>query len=471
MSSNASLSPALGEALEAAGQGHLIEIVERAQPAAAAALVAELEGIDLGLVGRLRAAIEQAPGAGERRFDPPELFPLARDGAQQAQAAAAVERGEQALLEGRVAFLLVAGGQASRLGYDGPKGAYPIGPVSGRTLFGWHAARLLAAGRRFGFRPLWLVMTSQANDAATRAIFAANDYFGLDPEDVLFFSQAMMPALDLSGRILRARPDGLFLAPNGHGGSLEALARSGALQRAIERGVRHLSYFQVDNPLARPADPLFLGLHAEASARMSTKVVAKREAGEKVGVIGRMDGELSCIEYSDLPDELRDARDADGELTFRAGNIAVHVIDTDFVSELTTAGLELPWHVARKRMAVVDAQDRPAEVDGVKFETFVFDALARAGNSVTLEVDRSLEFSPVKNREGGDSPQSCRQDLGRLFSGWVSAAGGPAVPLANDGVPAVEVDPRLAESVDDFVAAQRPQPVELDGGHLYASED
>lgn len=457
----------LKDALAAAGQDHLIALLDRATPEQAASLMAELREVDLELVGRLRHEIDKPGLEGDPSFEPPALFPLERDDAIRAQAEAAHARGCELLSQGAVGFLLVAGGQASRLGYDGPKGDYPLGPVTGRTLFAWHAGRLRAAGRRHGFRPLWLVMTSRANDARTREIFEANDHFGFDPQDVRFFSQAMLPALDLEGRILLSAPDALFLAPNGHGGSLDALRRSGMLDLVRERGIRHLSYFQVDNPLARPADPLFVGLHAEAGARMSSKVVAKRDAGEKVGVIGRMDGELSCIEYSDLPDELRDARDDGGQLLFRAGNIAVHLIDTDFVDELTRDRLELPWHVARKRMKVVDGDGSPTEVDGVKFETFVFDALARSPESITLEVDRALEFSPVKNKAGSDSPQTSREDLGRLFAQWVEALDGPKPPSDDNGAPKVEIDPELGENLDELRASGGLEPRLVDGGHVY----
>ena len=185
---------------------------------------------------------------------------------------------------------------------------------------------------------------------------------------------------------------------------------------------------------------------------MSTKVVSKRDPDEKVGVIGRIDGAMGCIEYSDLPADLRAARGDDGELLFRAGNIAVHVLGLDFVRGLTRERLELPWHLATKKMKVVDEEGQPAERTGTKFESFVFDALSRSPASVTLEVDRALEFSPVKNAEGQDSPETCRRDLVSLFGGWVRALG--EEPHAS----AVEVDPLVAEDRDEFVARAPHQP-------------
>jgi len=412
--------------------------------------------------------IDAAPeAAGDARFEPPELFPLEREGDVRRREAEARAAGERVLAEGKVGYLLVAGGQASRLGYDGPKGAFAVGPVSGAPLFEIHARRLRAARRRHGRATPWYVMTSRANDAETRAFFEQHAYFGLERDDVFFFAQSMVPALDFEGRILRDGPGALFLAPNGHGGVLEAFRASGAYEDARARGLEQLSYFQVDNPLARPADPLFLGLHALAEAGMSSKVVAKRDAGEKVGVLGTRDGVLGCIEYSDLPAELREARDPDGRLTFRAGNIAVHCLALEFVGRLTAGGsLDLPWHVARKEMQVWQ-DGRQQAVRGAKFETFVFDALHRSERSVTLEVDRALEFSPVKNAAGDDSPDTARRALCQLFAAWVRAAGRELPPAGADGVPPVEVDPLIAESADEFLAAGELTPRVTPAGHLY----
>ncbi|HED64247.1 MAG TPA: UDPGP type 1 family protein [Planctomycetes bacterium] len=461
------LAPSQREGLQAAGQGHALRRLDRLAPGSEShgKLAGQLAAIDLVLLERLRGLGQGAAPTGGS-FDPPELFPLERSAGHRERAREAVACGSRLLAEGRVGYVLVAGGQASRLGYDAPKGDYPIGPVTDRTLFAYHAHRIDAARRRTGKSMPWYVMTSPVNDAATRAIFERDGFFGLPPEDVVFFSQDLLPALDAEGHLLFAAEDSLFLAPNGHGGCLLGLSSSGALADMRERGIEFVSYFQVDNPLARPADPLFLGLHALEEADMSTKVVEKRDAAEKVGVIGHIDGKLGCIEYSDLPAEAREARDETGRLRFRAGNIAMHVFSLPFLEEVTQGELELPWHVANKRMACVDEGGRPIDVDGVKFETFVFDALAHARRSVTLEVDRAFEFSPVKNREGEDSPATARADLCRLFADWVRAAGRDLPAPGPDGLHPVEVDPRVAETGEEF-AARAVAPREHDGGHVY----
>lgn len=454
--------------IEEAGQSHLLAFARKLDERARERLLEQIDAIDFRLIAELARLARTADSpAGAPQFAPADVFPLARSGADQARAKAASERGAEILSRGKVGYLLVAGGQASRLGYDGPKGMFPVGPVTGRSLFELFARRLHAARERFGAPAAWYILTSSANDAATRTYFAEHEFFGLDPESVFFFQQVMLPALDREGRVLMSGPAELFLAPNGHGGVLSALAQSGGLGHARARGIELFSYFQVDNPLARPADPLFIGLHAEARAEMSTKVVAKRDAAEKVGVIGRIDGKLSCIEYSDLPAELREARTREGQLVYRAGNIALHVIDLAFIDRLTRGGLKLPWHVAKKRMSVVDAEGRPAQVDGFKFETFVFDALQSARASVTLEVDRKLEFSPVKNAQGEDSPASARADLCRLYASWVERAGLALPAPGSDGVHPVEVDPVVAEDAESFASRAPRRPKVTERGHFY----
>jgi UDP-N-acetylglucosamine/UDP-N-acetylgalactosamine diphosphorylase len=454
--------------VEAAGQTHLLSFAGDLDRAARERLLAQIEGIDFGLTAELaRLAANSEAASHTPEFAPPEVFPIVRRGEHAARAKTAIDAGADLLRRGKVGYLLVAGGQASRLGYDGPKGMFPVGPVTGQSLFELFARRMQAARERFGAPIWWYILTSAANDATTRAFFAEQRFFGLDPESVFFFRQAMLPALDREGRVLMSARDEVFLAPNGHGGVLSALAESGGLAHARARGVELFSYFQVDNPLARPADPLFLGLHALERAEMSTKVVAKRNAGEKVGVIGRIDGKLSCIEYSDLPSHLREARSADGELVYRAGNIALHVIDLEFIDRLTRGGLKLPWHIARKRMSVIDRAGRPAQVDGYKFETFVFDALQSARASVTLEVDRKLEFSPVKNAQGEDSPASTRADLCNLYADWIQRAGLVLPAPGDDGVVPVEVDPRVAEDLETFVARTPRTPRITARGHVY----
>lgn len=456
----------LSDRLERHGQAHVLRFAAELDEPARAALHARLATLDLPLIDELaRLAREGSKPAAVASFAPPSV--VRPSDTTKARGKELHDAGAELLARGKVAYLLVAGGQASRLGFEGPKGAFPVGPVSRASLFAVFARKLLAARKRHGAHTPWYVLTSEANDAATRAFFAQHEHFGLPQEDVVFFRQAMLPALDDQGRILLAEKGELFLAPNGHGGVLAALATSGALADARARGIELFSYFQVDNPLAPPADATFLGLHALERAQMSSKVVRKRDAGEKVGVLGLADGRMTCIEYSDMPAKLVEARDARGELLFGDGNIALHVLDLAFVERLTRGGLKLPWHLARKKMHVVDERGYEVERDGWKFETFVFDALGMAERTATLEVERAEQFSPVKNAQGSDSPATARADLCRLHARWVSAAGLELPAPDAQGVPPVEVDPLLAESAQELSRLGAVKPHVTPHGHWY----
>jgi UDP-N-acetylglucosamine/UDP-N-acetylgalactosamine diphosphorylase len=455
-------SPELAARLAAAGQEHLAEAVARAPEGGRARLLAEVEALDLDLVADLVRRLVLAEGEAHDLGDiaPADAVPLPADDAARARWREATRLGEDVLRAGRVAVVLLAGGQGTRLGFDGPKGDYPFGPVTGRTLFSHHAAAVAAVRARYGCRLPWYLLTSPANDAATRAAFERAGFFGLPPESVRFVVQGTLPAVDrTTGRVLLEAPDRLALSPDGHGGLLTALRRSGALEGMLADGVSTFFTFQVDNPLSRVANPVFVGHHAAAGAEMSSLVVRKRDPAERVGVIARVGGRTGVVEYSDLPDELAAQRGPDGALRFWAGNVAMHCIEVAFAMRLTEGGLRLPYHRALKRVPHVTpdgATVSPQEPNAVKFETFIFDALPFAERTVTLEVRREEEFSPIKNAEGQDSPESCRRDCNRLWAGWLRAAG-VAVPEGPDGEPVdLEIDPRLALDAAELAARLPP---------------
>lgn len=396
--------------------------------------------------------------AGPSELKPAPIITLPKTDAARGAMETAQRLGNDALRQEEVAVFLVAGGQGSRLGYEGPKGCYPIGPVTDRTLFQWHAEQIAARAAIHGCTIPWYIMTSRENHDDTIAFFESKKYFGLGEENVLFFKQRMVPSLDYDGKLILESPSRLAMNPDGHGGCLWALVHSGAVADMKKRGVRTISYFQVDNPLVTIADPAFLGYHLEANAQMSSKILEKAYPEEKLGHICVADGKLTVIEYSDMDDELMHARGADGRLRFWAGSIAIHMLNVDFVERVGREA-SLPWHIAHKKIPYWKdgAQVRPEENNGVKFETFVFDALPMATESVTMEVAREEEFAPVKNPAGVDSVESCRQLLSNRFGRWLEAKG---VKVLRDGegnvVPRIEISPLVALEADALADSSLP---------------
>jgi UDP-N-acetylglucosamine pyrophosphorylase len=450
------------ERLRSTGQGDLATAIKRRRGPARDQLVAQAEALDLGLVERL---VNQLVRGGADRpaatLEPPDVIPLPRDEAGRQAEAHAREAGEALLRSGAVGLVLVAGGQGTRLGFDGPKGDFPFAPITGRTLFAHHAAKVAALRARYGAELPWYVMTSTQNDEATRESFRSHHWFGLDPDSVHFFVQGMLPAVDKeSGAILLEAPDRIALSPDGHGGLLRAMRREGVLDDARRRGVHSVVTFQVDNPMLRLAHPVFLGHHTLASAEMSSLTIRKLGPEERMGVFATVDGRTALVEYSDLPDELARQREPDGSLTFWAGSPAVHCLEVALIERLTAPGAPgLPYHRADKKVPCVTldgAEVTPDEPNAVKFEAFIFDALPLAERVATVETERSDDFSPIKNATGADSPETARRDLNRLYARWLEEAG-VHVPRHPDGEPCydLEIDPRLALDADEL-CARRP---------------
>jgi UDP-N-acetylglucosamine/UDP-N-acetylgalactosamine diphosphorylase len=435
-------------------------------------LAGQLEALDLDLIADLAETQvrQKAQIPLPKDIQPAPAYPRVPGEAHRKLYQDAESRGRELLRAGKVAAFLVAGGQGTRLGYDGPKGEYKVTPIKQKPLFQVFAEQLRHASQVYGKPIPWYIMTSDANDAATRAFFEKNGYFGYDKSNVFFFQQGMMPAFSMDGKLLLASKDSLALSPDGHGGSLRAIARSGALADMQKRGIEHLSYFQVDNPLVHIIDPLFIGLHDLTGSEMSSKTIPKAGPLEKVGNFCIGDGKLQVIEYSDLPEPLAKSTNPEGSLKFNAGSIAIHALRVSFIERLNAGGkLQLPWHRAEKKVPHVDEAGReikPDKPNAVKLEQFVFDAIPLAKNAIVYTTERAEEFSPVKNAEGVDSPATCRRDQIRRAARWLGEAG-IAVPMKDGEIDAtLEISPLYATSAAEL-AEKKPKLTIAPGQSVY----
>jgi UDP-N-acetylglucosamine/UDP-N-acetylgalactosamine diphosphorylase len=466
------------EAFRRAGQAQVFAFFDQLSPDEQRQLLQQAAEIDLGEIDHLSQTLLVKGAAASIDLNglaPAPYEKRPEHGGDVAAWAKAKAAGEDALRNGRVAAFTVAGGQGTRLGYDGPKGTFPVTPLKHKPLFQVFAEKVRAAGTRYG-KPLhWFIMTSHANHEATDAFFVEHAYFGLDRSRVHFFRQGRMPAVTFDGKIMLETKSSIALSPDGHGGSLRALDRSGSLELMQREGIDTLSYFQVDNPLVRAIDPTFIGWHLLRHSEMSSKMVPKAYAEEKVGHFCTQKGKTIVVEYSDLPLALQKEKDANGQLRYLAGSIAIHVLDRDFVRRMAMGGdgVALPFHRADKKIPTVDtsgAPVKPEKPNGVKFEMFVFDALPFARNPVVIETPRADDFSPVKNAEGVDSPKTCRDDQLRQFARWLKHNGAPAQTDAT-GLPAaaIEVSPLFGYDEDSFADAWKklsPKPEVRDGLYL-----
>lgn len=412
------------------GQTQLLRWFDELSPDAQGQLIQQIESIDFPQLQALIAGEDHAVDwkeLSEKAAPPPAVRlgqPDSRFSESDARAA-----GEHALRQGEVAMLLVAGGQGTRLGFDLPKGMFSIGPVSGRTLFQMVCDRLIAMSRRFGHTIPLYIMTSPATDAATREYFQSENDCGLSPGQLNYFCQGQMPAVDAkTGKVLLSSPGEIALSPDGHGGIVTALDKSGSLADAKRRGVKLFYYAQIDNPLAEICDPVLIGYHLLAESELTTQVVKKRFAKEKVGNVVAIDGKVQIIEYSDLPDSVAEKTTSSGDLKLWAGNIAIHVFDLAFLEKVSGQAGGLPFHRASKKVAAINELGElvvPAEPNATKFERFVFDLLPLASNALVVEADAARVFAPVKNADGAavDTPHLARQAIVRLHREWLEAAG------------------------------------------------
>jgi UDP-N-acetylglucosamine/UDP-N-acetylgalactosamine diphosphorylase len=453
------------ETLKDVGQEHILSFFDRLDDRGRADLLTQIEGHDWPRLAQLvETYVRRAPELRlPQSIEPAPCYPAEPPSELRDRYEEARRLGEKLIGAGKVAAFTVAGGQGTRLGWEGPKGTFPATPVKGKPLFQVFAESILKTRRKYQTQVPWYIMTSPANDAVTRAFFADHNYFGLHRGDVTFFAQGTIPSFSLEGKALLAGPSRLATNPDGHGGSLKALHASGALRDMIRRGIEHISYFQVDNPLVRCVDPLFIGLHALDGAQMSSKMVIKARADEKVGVFALVDGRINVIEYSDLPQELNEARNADGSLRFAAGSIAIHAITVAFVERLNAGGFALPYHRAVKKVSHIDITTGrpvdPAEPNAVKLETFVFDALQFCDRSIVLQTLREEEFGPIKNAEGADSPQTSMQLQSDRAARWLESAG-VAVPKFNGRYDAtIELSPLTAIEPQDLLHAPVPPAI------------
>jgi UDP-N-acetylglucosamine/UDP-N-acetylgalactosamine diphosphorylase len=423
-------------------------------------LAAQLAALDLDWLQNQQtpsaASGDESAADQARRAGPPEdLVRLPVSAADREAWAQAREAGLELLKGGRVGAILVAGGEATRLGYAYPKGMYPIGVVSNKSLFELLTEQLRARAARAGAAIPCYVMTSSATHEQTVAYFNERGSLGLVPADVHFFQQGNLPAVDRhTGKLLLAEKHQLALNPDGHGGLLDALGNAGLLDDMRRRGVDYLFYFQVDNPLVKVCDPAFLGFHALRDAEVSTKVVAKLSAEEKMGVAVSVDGRAQIIEYSDLPAERAQERNERGELKYWAGNTAIHVFSRAFLDRLNHDRIELPVHRAIKKVPCLDDTGRrvnPDTENAVKYERFIFDVLPLAKRALVVEASRDEEFCPLKNRTGDFSPPHVQQSLQALHGNWLRGAGIAVAP----GLP-VEIAPLYALDADELAARVDP---------------
>jgi len=473
MNSPDSFPEDLYQTLEQYHQTQLVHWWEDLNEQQQADLRSQIQQINFAQIQRLYSPghskkTEESPAQKAERATRPATVVRLQDRMQSAtEASQATLAGTQLLAEGKVGAILVAGGQGSRLGFSHPKGMYPVGPVKQTSLFQMLVEQLIARSRTAGKPICYFIMTSDATHDETVAYFKAHQNFGLQAENLYFFKQGTMPAVDAkSGEILLEEKHRIAVSPDGHGGMLAALKNSGLFETMQDKGIEYLYYHQVDNPTAIVCDPEFLGYHVQRDAEVSVKVVSKRAPEEKMGIVCDVDQKTQIIEYSDLPVHIAEQVDPTGNLVHWAGSTAIHIFNRSFLEKIASDDELLPFHQANKKVPFVDATGNPVsptDPNAIKFERFIFDVLPVAETVLVYEIDRAREFNPLKNAEGPDSPQTAQEALCRIHAQWLHACG-VDIPA---GTP-VEISPLIA--LDEHELKTKLSPDQNFTGPVYLGE-
>lgn len=448
------------------GQEHVLRFWPQLTKGERDALVGQILSVDFALVEKMKGLLKTNPvprSLGEAEPAPVVL----RDADMQAPNEA---EGERALQAGKVAVVLAAGGTGSRLGFFAAKGACPIGPVSGATLFELHCRKVAALEQQYRTCVPLYVVTNRETQTSIRAFFMEHSYFGLSPERIFFVEQAMWPNMDANGRLILSLPAGLSMNPGGEGGILSDLAKSGALDTMATHGIETVFYCRVDNPLVN-IDPFFLGVHRTRKADVSLKVFERRDPGEGLGVLTKCGARYAILHYTELTADQRYARTGDGALRLRYGNAGTYAFSLDFLQRQAIEGL--PIHVVFGRVPYCDEQGRhvnPATKNAFKFESLMSDVVLKSDRVVPVVCDRADEFSPVKNQEGEASPHTAQRDLVNKYARMLEAAG-VAVPRTQAGDPTwrIEIDPVYALNAEDL--RRRLPPDFSIKGHTFLGPD
>lgn len=398
----------LFDVLREHGQEHIIEAYKKLDEAGKKKLAAQVEKIDWSIVAM---ACHSMAGHEELAQERGKLEPLSALEVPEIEKNKAKYEliGLDAIKAGKVGAVLLAGGQGTRLGSDGPKGKYNIGLTKDVFIFERLICNLLDVTDRAGcFVPLY-VMTSDKNNDDTIAFFEEKKYFGYPKDFVKFFKQEMAPSVDFDGKLYMEAVDSLSLSPNGNGGWFYSMAVTGVLKDVKARGVEWLNIFAVDNVLQRIADPVFVGATLDSGCVSGAKVVRKAEPMERIGVLCLEDGRPSIVEYYEMTEEIINSREANGDLSYNFGVILNYLFRVDQLEHIMN--VKMPVHVVEKKIPYMDDKGnviKPETPNGYKFELLVLDMIHLFENCLSYEVVRDYEFAPIKNKTGVDSVESAR---------------------------------------------------------------
>ena len=388
------------------GQEHLLKFYDNLDEKKQNELLEQIENIDFELINSLYNKTKKQINNEDAQIEPIDFidkYKLNEDYKYYEQI------GEKAIRAGKLAVVTMAGGQGTRLGHNGPKGTYDIGLDSHKSLFELLLDYIKEQNTKYNVQIPWFIMTSKENNEATVEFFKKNKFFGYE-KNIYFFIQGQLPMIDTEGKILIGENYLIKEAADGHGGVYESLVKSKMVDKMKELGIEWVFIGGVDNCLVKMVDPVLMGIAIDKGVTAAGKSVVKANPHEKVGAFCKKNGKPSVVEYSEITDEMAEARDENGELLYGESHILCNLFN---ISAIERMGSEpLPYHSAFKKATYIDKDGNkivPTSPNAYKFEAFLFDAFGEVDDMAILRVKREEEFAPVKNAEGVDSPETARE--------------------------------------------------------------
>ncbi|KAI0126569.1 nucleotide-diphospho-sugar transferase [Xylariales sp. AK1849] len=483
-----------------AGQGQVHAFYDSLSDAEKESLYKQLEGFDPVEINQItdRALNPPKDDGKAATLEPlPESYTASILDSKPADIEKWYEHGLELISQNKVAVVLMAGGQGTRLGSKAPKGCFDIELPSHKSLFQIQGERILKvqelAQKKYSPKEKvvvpWYVMTSGPTRGNTEKFFNGDSlgdilpneteearkkrgaYFGMNKEDVMIFEQGVLPCISNDGKIMLEGKGKVAVAPDGNGGLYKALYQAPikskfgsdvttVLQDLKKRGVEHIHAYCVDNCLVKVADPLFIGFAAAKGVSLATKVVRKRNATESVGLILQKNGRPGVVEYSEIDSATAEAKDAKQPdvLKFRAANIVNHYYSFKYLDGMDKWMSKLPHHVAHKKIPCVDTETgsdvKPSKPNGIKLEQFVFDnfSMLELDEFASLEVKREDEFSPLKNGTDAkdDNMITSKQHIMAQGRSWAEKAGATVSNGAKEGLEVSPLTSYGGEGLDSF---------------------
>lgn len=298
-----------------------------------------------------------------------------------ADGSSAIERGRSAIARGEVAFVVLAGGMATRMG-GVVKALVEVLP--GLTFLGYRVKEIDLLHQRYGARvPLWL-MTSHATQPAIEA--ALEPYRG-EGRQIATFQQDISLRLTPSGDLFKMADGSPSIYATGHGDLPDALKRSGLLDDFLAKGGKTVWIANIDN-LGATIDPAILGWHLGHGAPLSVEVVDK-VGSDKGGIPCRLDGRPVILEEFRLPKGF----DASKVRTFNTNTFLVDA------RALRDVRLDWTWFEVKKQVDPAPANGKHDMKDVVQFERLLGE-LTSALDTRFVKVPReglASRFLPVKD--------------------------------------------------------------------------